>query len=198
MLCSSTERLPYARILDTRCVDRNEGLFFRCELKSTGALSLDAPDVSNDKRIYRVYGSDRFLEVRLPLSTGESRSMHAKRIKDFFISKVTLCGREYAYLWCKKEKTPQAYILFAERGGLKGTLNACSEDVDLNSHPSFRHWNRQRPGVHSCASSGVLHSSSFESGYHSCKVHKTHEIVVFYYNAFNCLASWELASAPEL
>jgi len=175
MLCSfagSSERLPYARVLkeDDRCIERNEGLFFRCELQSTGALKFHRPDAAIDKRIYRMYGSNRFLEVAVPLLAGESKREYAKRIREFFSKKIKLCGRLYAYFWCKKEKTPQAYILFAEKGGSKVGLQTRygrKWNSGLNVPFFIRFWNQERPRDECRACSFVLHSSHLESQYNT-------------------------------
>ena len=87
-------------------------LFFRAQLQYNGQLKLHEPEQAHDRRIYRAYGSDRFLEVSL---TG---AVDDKTILNFFLcpNGISVGGRSFRFFWCKKDKYPQAYVLFAEKG----------------------------------------------------------------------------------
>ena len=86
------------------------GLYFHGELDSNNVIRLLPPERADSRRIFRKFGSHRFLHVKVP------GDLHDERVMKKFIQKNVLCGRTYAYLWCKAQKTPQCFVLFAECG----------------------------------------------------------------------------------
>ena len=87
----------------------SNSLFFRAELQDNGQLELHEPEQAYDRRIYRMYGSDRFLEVSVAKVSDDT-------VRNFFSESVSVGGRTFRFFWCKKDKNPQAYVLFAEKG----------------------------------------------------------------------------------
>jgi RNA dependent RNA polymerase len=90
-------------------------LFFRCQLPHDATLEdLEAklvllqPQRAFDKRIYRQFGSDRFMELTLGPKCSLQHLIALTRFRK--------CGRWFRYLWCSKHKSPQAFVLFAEKG----------------------------------------------------------------------------------
>lgn len=87
------------------------GLYFHGELVAPSfELKLLPPERANNRRIFRKFGSHRFLHVKV------GSEVPYKKVMAFFTQKVKLCGRSYGYLWCKAQKSPQCFILFAEKG----------------------------------------------------------------------------------
>jgi hypothetical protein len=106
-------------------IQQGKSLFFRCKLltdpdclassrKETlhwlRFLSIDQPQLAKGRRIYRHFGSNRFLEISV------SADIQGKVVKQWFKNSFAFCGREFRFLWCKKDKSPQAYVFFAEKG----------------------------------------------------------------------------------
>lgn len=112
MFQKCNEHIP----IDSGPVLNKNGLFFGSFLyfsanlhgdgKNNMHLELQSPEKAHNRRIYRKYGSHRFLEIRYLSKVG---------IKDFE-QPLWLCGRCYRFLWAKKEKSPQIYVFFAEKG----------------------------------------------------------------------------------
>lgn len=87
-----------------------------CEL-----LKLCAPEEAEDRRIFRRFGSHRFLFVKVPPDLeGELEvQVRGQLLERPFV----FCGRRYKFLWCKHTKTPQEYVMFAEKGvGIKSRI----------------------------------------------------------------------------
>jgi RNA dependent RNA polymerase len=107
---------------DAGASQHSSPFFFSCELlhDHNGSnpprsglvpnLKLNQPQLAYRKRIYRHYSSDRFLEVNV------SSHFALAEIERTFANPIVCCGRTFRYMWCKKEKSPQAYLLFAEKG----------------------------------------------------------------------------------
>lgn len=95
--------------------ERNgSGLFFSASMDSKSVsprLILHAPEKATDRRIFREFGSHRFLHVNVATDVD-------KRVVTRFLleKKNWLAGRRYAFLWCKETKSPQCFVLFAEEG----------------------------------------------------------------------------------
>lgn len=95
------------------------GLYFHGELDANNVIRLLPPERANSRRIFRKFGSHRFLHVKV--SGDRADECVIKK----FMQKIVLCGRTYAYLWCKAQKSPQCFVLFAERGfGITEELTA--------------------------------------------------------------------------
>lgn len=105
---------PYFRVLKEAekrgTMPASNSLFFRAELQDNGQLELHEPEQAHDRRIYRMYGSDRLLEVSVSAKVSDDT------VQKFFSKSVSVGGRVFRYFWCKKDKNPQAYVLFAEKG----------------------------------------------------------------------------------
>jgi len=88
------------------------GLYFSANLSNDRGLQLLPVESANDRRIFRKFGSHRFLHVNIRSNVSKNT------VKKFFSEneKLWVCGRHYTYLWAKATKTPQTFILFAERG----------------------------------------------------------------------------------
>jgi hypothetical protein len=95
------------------------GLYFHCELSGgpTYELKMLPPERAYSRRIFRKFGSHRFLHVKV----GPEVPDH--QVIAMFSKRIELCGRTYAFIWCKVHKIPQCYILFAEKGlGIKNEV----------------------------------------------------------------------------
>ena len=64
------------------------------------------------RRIYRQYGSHRFLEVRC----NDKANLGIKDIKLFLERKVSIAGRQHGLIYSKPSGKTQVYRLFAEKG----------------------------------------------------------------------------------
>lgn len=106
--------VPYIHFLKeaekANCLPASNKLFFRAELQSDGRLKFCEPEQVHPRRIFRMFGSDRFLDISV------SSDVHETKILDFFRHPILVGGRTFRFLWCKKDKSPQAYVLFAEQG----------------------------------------------------------------------------------
>ena len=88
-------------------------LIYRANLKVDGRLDLLEPLRADDKRIFRMYGADRFLEISI------SKNVTNNTIKDFFSKDVVVANRRFKFFWFKKENGIHP-ILFAVSGqGIK-------------------------------------------------------------------------------
>jgi RNA dependent RNA polymerase len=86
------------------------GLYYYAELDENNVICLQHPQPAVSRRIFRKFGSHRFLHVMV------SSKLLDQNVVNKFSEKVMLCGRKYAYLWSKAQKTPQCFVLFAESG----------------------------------------------------------------------------------
>ncbi|KAL7568845.1 hypothetical protein ACA910_007257 [Epithemia clementina (nom. ined.)] len=94
------------------------GIYWTATASKDGDLELCPPEPARDRRIFRKFRADRFLTVRvkkdidkkavLELLSGDGIAKGA--------CKGVLFGRKYRYVWCKKYKDPQQFVLFAEEG----------------------------------------------------------------------------------
>ena len=103
-------------------IRENSSLFFSCEFNCTKAAELsDTSDISSEfklkqpqraygRRMYRHFGADRFLEVSV------ASNVEDEVIIKLFNHELCFCGRVYRFLWGKKDKSPQTFVLFAEKG----------------------------------------------------------------------------------
>ena len=121
----STEEIP----VDSGAVLKKDDHFFGSFLyfsaliyqeENSWRLKLQPPERAFNRRIYRKFGSHRFFEIKVPPKTPHE-------IYECFLRPLWLCGRLYKFLWAKKDKCPQTYVFFAERG--KGIDEECEIDV---------------------------------------------------------------------
>ena len=101
---------PTEHVLSIESFTAGVGLYFHGELDSNNVIRLLPPERAYPRRIFRKFGSHRFLHVKVP------GDLHDENVIKTFTQKTVLCGRTYAYLWCKAQKSPQCFVLFAERG----------------------------------------------------------------------------------
>jgi RNA dependent RNA polymerase len=97
-----------------RAAERNEVpifnvLFYRAKLKIGGSLELLEPQRADDKRIYRLYGSERFLEISI------ANDVSRETIKTFLSGDVTVANRRFEFFWFKREAGIHP-VLFAVSG----------------------------------------------------------------------------------
>lgn len=86
------------------------GLYFSAEFKND-RLRLLSPERAYDRRIFRKFGSHRFLDIKLI-------SVRSPKMENMLRNDVALnlCGRTYRRLWVKMVECPQVFIYFAEKG----------------------------------------------------------------------------------
>lgn len=116
---------PYLRALeDSTAKGLSVSLFYRARLQVNGSLALDEPELALDRRIYRMFGADRFLEVSVSLSVKTPVAIK------FFSYQAQIANRSYRFLWGKKAKNPQPFVMFAEKGcGISQKDECTIEDV---------------------------------------------------------------------
>eukprot|EP00978_Attheya_sp_CCMP212_P026426 scaffold86901_cov53-Attheya_sp.AAC.2 len=86
-------------------------LSFSALLKKTGLVLLPPEALTKSKRIFRTFGSHRFLEVRVDPGCKQLD------VLDFFgHSSRLIAGRNYGLFWSKTSTKQQTYIMFAESG----------------------------------------------------------------------------------
>jgi len=83
-----------------------ESLYFQANLRPDGVIKLICPEVGIDRRIFRKFGSNRFLHI----------NVCSDNIPNWFQKGFNIFGRYWRFLWCKTTKSPQCYIFFAEKG----------------------------------------------------------------------------------
>jgi hypothetical protein len=121
---ASVANLP----VDERCSERAYGdgsaLYFSARLDKDGGLALLPPERAIERRMFRKFGSHRFLHVNV------KRDVPEEVTKRFFGSSKYLYGRHWSLFWCKMGKSPQTYIFFAEKGvGIKPEEEIEIDDV---------------------------------------------------------------------
>ena len=122
-------KVPYdeGTILESDGMCFGAFLYFSADLFFVGGkeqLILQPPEKASNRRIYRKFGSHRFLDVRVPCN------VPLKTAIKLFSQPLLICGRSYRFLWAKKDKAPQIYVLFAESGkGISNDEETLVEDV---------------------------------------------------------------------
>ena len=96
--------------LSIEAFNTGSALYFHGELDSNNIIRLLPPERANSRRIFRKFGSHRFLHVKV------AGDLPDERVIKKFTQQNVLCGRTHGYLWCKAQKSPQCFVLFAERG----------------------------------------------------------------------------------
>jgi hypothetical protein len=84
--------------------ESSQQIYFQASLQGDGSLRLNPPDFAFDKRIYRAFGCDRFLEVLV------GKNIETDTACTFLTKPLFLFGRTYRLLWCKKGNKPQSYM----------------------------------------------------------------------------------------
>ena len=74
----------------------SHALVFRARLGLDGSLHLLEPLRADDKRIFRMYGSDRFLEISL------SKDVSNQAVKRFLSKLVEVGNRRFKFFWFKR------------------------------------------------------------------------------------------------
>jgi hypothetical protein len=107
---ASDASLPVDESAAQRCFGNGSSLYFHARLEKNGILTLLPPERAVERRLFRKFGSHRFLNINVlttvPINVRES----------FFGSPKNQYGRHWSLFWCKMGKSPQSYILFAESG----------------------------------------------------------------------------------
>ena len=114
--CKGLKHLNMDLLLDAERT--GHGLYWTGTVRGVeGVLELCAPEPARDRRIFRRFGADRFLTLRV------KKDVPSEHVKELFAGKgisegcsKRLFDRTYRYLWCKKDKDPQQFVLFAEKG----------------------------------------------------------------------------------
>ena len=101
--------LSAIRAAETNEVPIAMALFYRAKLNFDGSLELLEPQRADDKRIYRSYGSDRFLEISIP------NNVLNETIKAFLSSEILVGDRYFEFFWFKREAGIHP-VLFAVSG----------------------------------------------------------------------------------
>ena len=118
----TTDRLKqkYADVLET---DESAGLesdgpiIFTAILQSTGdKLSLQPPTKPDDCRVYRKFGSSRFLRILLPNQFLGAGSHGFDESGAMLTTPLYVAGRYYRYLFPDLASDEKALVFFAERG----------------------------------------------------------------------------------
>ena len=105
-------------------LDENDasGLYFHATMDKTAPrIILLQPELAADRRIFRKFGSHRFLHLNV------STDVRKEAVLNLLASDKPLwiAGRRYTFLWSKATKSPQCFVLFAEEGiGLDATVSA--------------------------------------------------------------------------
>ena len=132
---------PYLSTLkkaETNHVAITSALFYCAKLNFDGSLQLLEPQRADDKRIYRMYGSDRFLEISM------SSNVSKKTIKNFLTGDVIVANRCYKFFWFKREAGVHP-VLFAVSGqnidnvSVEDARNRCIPG-DCNLNLSLGKW----------------------------------------------------------
>ena len=112
---ASSEELP----LDERI---GPGLFLSASMDAKlprARLILHQPEKAVDRRVFREFGSHRFLHLNV------STDVNSKTVINLLKTPFWLAGRRYSFLWCKATKSPQCFVLFAEEGvGIHKSISA--------------------------------------------------------------------------
>jgi hypothetical protein len=87
-------------------------LYFHATVVEGGKsrITLHPPEEAADTRIYRKYGSHRFLHLHV------SEKITKGAFGELVSKKLYVCGRKYSYFWSKATKSPQCFVFFAESG----------------------------------------------------------------------------------
>jgi RNA dependent RNA polymerase len=111
---TSMKRTPASYLRAIQQTEKNNravssSLAFRAQLKASGTLQLMEPERAADRRIFRMYGADRFLEITF------SPEVSNEEIKNYLSRSVKLANRVFNFFWFKREDGIRA-VLFAESG----------------------------------------------------------------------------------
>ena len=120
--------LTYDNLLQSPLFPRNVSYTGKIFMDAFGnpSIKLLPPQEANDCRIYRKYGTHRFLTVYM------DSDVHISYKSDMFKQKFSIAWRKYRFLWVEANQSPQRYFLFAETGhdldgfiSVKDAMNFC-------------------------------------------------------------------------
>lgn len=102
-----------------------DGLFYSARLDpDTMRLNPRPKEQADQRRIYRKFGSSRFLSVYVEIPREMEKE---KKAQESLAQGFQLYGRRYRYLWAKVAKRPQEFVFFAESGA--GIESITAEEV---------------------------------------------------------------------
>mmetsp|Transcript_9301 Transcript_9301/g.13817 ORF Transcript_9301/g.13817 Transcript_9301/m.13817 type:complete len:977 (+) Transcript_9301:369-3299(+) len=112
---ASSSRLPVDKYFGEQMFGGGSALYFSATLhEQTKKFVLNVPEQASDRRIFRKFGSHRFLHLNISKKVWKGDVIDIiDRHKD---RPLWVCGRRYGFLWCKATKSPQCYVFFAEVG----------------------------------------------------------------------------------
>jgi len=132
-------RMIYRQVLrnasnDRMPIDRGVGavpvLAFSARLvvdeRKRPKLVLSTTREAPNRRIYRKFGSHRFLDVRVP------RDIRDDRLETLVRTELWIAERRWSFLWSKKCESPQVFVFFAEEGRGIGRAERISAQDVLN------------------------------------------------------------------
>jgi hypothetical protein len=121
---ASSTNLPVDEKAGELAFGQGSSLFFRGRLDKHGLVTLSPPDRAIERRIFRKFGSHRFLHIDV------SNDVPIEVQNRFLEGPIFMCGRQWKWCWCKMAKTPQCYVLFGEKGvGIDKDEELSAEDV---------------------------------------------------------------------
>jgi hypothetical protein len=121
---ASCTNLPIDEKAGELSFGQGSSLYFHGELDQNGLVSLLPPEQAIERRIFRKFGSHRFLHINVP------RKVPDEVRNRFLQGPIFMCGRQWKLCWCKMAKTPQCYVLFGEKGvGIGSDEELSAEEV---------------------------------------------------------------------
>eukprot|EP00588_Corethron_pennatum_P026750 CAMPEP_0194318286 /NCGR_PEP_ID=MMETSP0171-20130528/14907_1 /TAXON_ID=218684 /ORGANISM="Corethron pennatum, Strain L29A3" /LENGTH=1087 /DNA_ID=CAMNT_0039075149 /DNA_START=655 /DNA_END=3915 /DNA_ORIENTATION=+ len=141
MCCSfhriaNTPIMNFKRVLENACQNNllvDHGLDCVPVLTFSGSLIryqnkkpqiiLSVPREAEDRRIYRKFGSHRFLAVKIPIDTPEVQ------VEKLACEDLHVAGRKWEFLWARKNENPQVFVFFAVSGAGINT----SEEISIET-----------------------------------------------------------------
>lgn len=79
-------------------------LYFSSVMSTTGTISHSIPERACDRRMYRAFRAERFLEIKIPTNAPR------EAVLDICSRPYRYGSRTYRLLWCKKDKSPQRFV----------------------------------------------------------------------------------------
>ena len=121
---ASSTNLPVDEKAGELAFGQGSSLYFRGRLDTNGLVTLLRPDRAIERRIFRKFGSHRFLHI-------DVHDDVPREVQNRFLEgPIVMCGRQWKLCWCKMAKTPQCYVLFGEKGvGIDKDEELSVEDV---------------------------------------------------------------------
>jgi hypothetical protein len=121
---ASSTNLPVDEKAGELAFGQGSSLYFHGRLDKNGLVTLLPPNQAIERRIFRKFGSHRFLHINV------SDDVPKEVRNQFLEGPIVMCGRKWKWCWCKMAKTPQCYVLFGEKGvGIDKDEELSAEDV---------------------------------------------------------------------